>query len=71
MIKNNYQQQCYDNYNFYFTKGVHTGIRVHTHKFVLNSRTFHGLLNPLFMVFKDYKFMKNTDLQVTILLQIG
>ena len=44
-------------------------IRVHTHKFVLNSRTFQRNQKDSLMVFKGYKFMKNTDLQVKILLQ--
>ena len=39
--------------------------RVHTVKFEFNSRTFKGLLK----VFKDYKFMKNTDLSIKFLLQ--
>ena len=43
--------------------------RIHTHKFVLNSMTFQGLQKDSLMVFKGYKIMKNTDLQVKILLQ--
>ena len=34
--------------------------RIHTDKFVQNSRTFQGLQKDFHMV---YKFMKNTDLQ--------
>ena len=41
--------------------------RVHTGKFEKNSRTFQGPLKVSPIVFKDYKFMKNTDLSVIIL----
>ena len=34
--------------------------------FVLNSRTFQGLLIDSPMIFKDYKFMKNNDLHVKL-----
>ena len=34
--------------------------RVHTGKFVSNSRTFQGLHRDSPSVFKDYNFMKNT-----------
>ena len=32
----------------------------------VNSRTFQGLLKDSSIVFKDYTFIKNTDLQVII-----
>ena len=35
---------------------------VDTGKFVLNSKTFHGLLKDLPAVFKDYKIMKNIEI---------
>ena len=38
-----------------------TSCRVHTGKFMSNSRTFHGLHKDSPSVFKDYNFMKNTN----------
>ena len=42
--------------------------RVYTCKFVKNTRTFQRLLKDSPKVFKVYKFMKNTDLHIKILL---
>ena len=42
--------------------------RVQTGKFVPNSRTFQGLHKDSPSVFKDYNFMKNTNLNYKILL---
>ena len=39
----------------------------HTGKCVKNSRAFQGLLKDSPTVFKDYKFMKNTDLHIKII----
>ena len=39
---------------------------VHTGKAMYNSRTFQGILKTYATVFKDYKFMKHTELHFKI-----
>ena len=48
--------------------GYHGFSRVHTGKFMSNSRTLQGLHKDSPSVFKDYNFMKNTNLHYKILL---
>ena len=53
MARNQYNQIPQVNESFHMMY-----YRVHTDKFVYNSRSFQGLLNDFHNVFKDYKFIK-------------
>ena len=63
-----HQQHLEDPVKTQWYKQLQLSYRVHTGKIVQNLGTFQGLLIYFLTVFKDWKFKKNTDLYVKILL---